>query len=494
MTPPTNSAQNSVGVNVAPSSVAAVFPEFVRKAKSPKEQLLIGITTAAVFLGTWFVPFNGDRTARHALAVGLFMIISWMTELMPHAVTGLIGCYLFWALKVVRFDVAFSGFVQETTWFYMGVLLFGMMASETGLARRLAVYLLMRVGSSYSKILLGLIVLSFLLTFIVPSGVACVVIQASVVIGLLRAFGYGPGTNVARGMFITLTYTAGLFDKMLIAGAASILGRGLIVKFTGKPIYWSQWFLAYLPLSIATILILWRFVLWLYPPEERVMKGGAEYFAQERREIGPWTSLEKRAVVLMGCGLALWMTDFVHHVSPAIIGIGVGLLGLVPGIGVLQFDVAKAKLNYMSIFFVGSALSLGAVLSESKALGVLTGVLFSWMAPLMTNKFMVVMVPYWAALGYHLFLGNELSMLSTSMPALIHFAQVNNFDPVALGMVWTFASGGKIFVYQSAVMIVGYSYGYFDARDMLRVGSFLCIVESLLLLIVFNLWWPRLGI
>ena len=61
-------------------------------------------------------------------------------------------------------------------------------------------------------------------------------------------------------------------------------------------------------------------------------------------------------------------------------------------------------------------------------------------------------------------------------------------------MIWTFASGGKIFVYQSAVMIVGYSYGYFDARDMLRVGGFLCLVEALLLLIVVPFYWPLLGL
>ena len=33
-------------------------------------------------------------------------------------------------------------------------------------------------------------------------------------------------------------------------------------------------------------------------------------------------------------------------------------------------------------------------------------------------------------------------------------------------MIWTFAAGGKLFAYQSGVLIVGYSYGYFEARDL----------------------------
>jgi di/tricarboxylate transporter len=61
-------------------------------------------------------------------------------------------------------------------------------------------------------------------------------------------------------------------------------------------------------------------------------------------------------------------------------------------------------------------------------------------------------------------------------------------------MIWTFASGGKLFVYQSAVMIVGYSYGYFDSRDMLRVGLALTIIESVLLLLVVPFYWPLIGI
>ena len=85
-------------------------------------------------------------------------------------------------------------------------------------------------------------------------------------------------------------------------------------------------------------------------------------------------------------------------------------------------------------------------------------------------------------------------MLSTSVPPLIQFATAHGLSPVATGMVWSFAAGGKIFVYQSAVMIVGYSFGYFDTRDMLRVGILLSLVESLLLLVVVPFYWPLIGI
>ena len=87
-----------------------------------------------------------------------------------------------------------------------------------------------------------------------------------------------------------------------------------------------------------------------------------------------------------------------------------------------------------------------------------------------------------------------VTMLGTSIPLLMNFATTHGLDPLAVGMIWTFASGGKIFVYQSAVMIVGYSYGYFDGRDMLRIGLALTVIESVLLLLVVPFYWPLIGI
>ena len=72
-----------------------------------------------------------------------------------------------------------------------------------------------------------------LLTFIVPSGIARVVIMASIALGLAEAFKSGVGSNVSRGMFLILSYTANIFDKMIIAGAGSITARGLIEKVGG---------------------------------------------------------------------------------------------------------------------------------------------------------------------------------------------------------------------------------------------------------------------
>jgi di/tricarboxylate transporter len=63
-----------------------------------------------------------------------------------------------------------------------------------------------------------------------------------------------------------------------------------------------------------------------------------------------------------------------------------------------------------------------------------------------------------------------------------------------LGLIWTFAAGGKLFAYQSGVLIVGYSYGYFEARDLVKIGAWLTVVEFVVLMLLVPFYWPLLGI
>jgi len=457
-------------------------------------KIIGSILAVAVPVVLWFAPLNFDATSKHALAVAAFMIVAWITEPIPHALTGLVGCYLFWVLKVVKFEVAFSGFADQTPWFLFGAGLFGMMATKTGLARRLAYLIIQRVGASYSRLLLGIILSSFLLTFLVPSGIACVVIMASVALGLMEVFRLDKGSNIGKGIFITLTYTAGCFDKMVIAGPSTILGRGLIENGANIHVYYSLWLLAFLPCAVVTIFGIWRLVVWLYPPEDAALERGAEYLRSELDNMGPWTTMEKRALFLMLLAIALWMTDLIHHISPAIIGIGIGLLACVPGVGILNQDDMK-RLNYLPVFFVATAISMGTVLVQTGALHTMTAIMFDWLRPLVTSStFALALVPYWTAFIYHIFLGNEISMLATSMPGLMNFAHANGIHPLPLGLIWAFAAGGKIFVYQSGVLVAGYSYGYFKARDVFRVGLCVTAIESLVLLLIVPFYWPLLGI
>jgi solute carrier family 13 (sodium-dependent dicarboxylate transporter), member 2/3/5 len=451
------------------------------------------VLCVVVPLVLWFMPGDLDPTTKHALAIALFMVVAWMTQAMDYTVTGFIGCFLFWALGVARFPLAFSGFANETAWFLFSALLLGVIATQSGIARRIACNIMLFMGTTYPRLLLGLIITDFLLTFIVPSGVARLVIMASIALGLVEVFRVKTGSNVARGMFLILTYTANLFDKMIIAGAGSITAMGLMQKVGGIEVLWSKWFLAFLPCSIVTVMAAWWLTLWLYPPEQVSLEGGRDYLRQELGKLGSWSTQEIKAAALLAVAVALWLTDFIHHIAPPVIGMGVCMFALLPRVGILKVADLRT-LNYMPVFFVAAAISMGAVLDQTKGIDVITHLVFTAIQPYFTNLFYTTVIMYWSGFIYHFLLASEISMLSTSIPLVMEFAKAQGMSPLLLGMIWTFSAGGKLFAYQSGVLIVGYSYGYFEARDLLRLGWWLTVVEFFVLVLLVQIYWPLIGI
>jgi solute carrier family 13 (sodium-dependent dicarboxylate transporter), member 2/3/5 len=441
----------------------------------------------------WFGPMRIGMAAKHAIAISLFMILAWAFEALSPGLAGLIGCYLYWALGVASVDVAFSGFADDTPWFLLAAILFGAMAIKSGLARRIAFGIMLRAGTSYSRLLLGLMVADALITFLVPSGVPRVIVMATIALGVNQAFGLEKGSNISRGMLLMLTYAASVFDKTVIAGAATITARGAMERFGHMEVLYSRWLLAYLPVDLVLIFAAWRLTLRFFPPEKPSLPGGTAYLQKELVKLGEWKPIEKRALVFLLAAVLLWFTDSWHHVSASKIALGIVLLALLPRIGVLEMEDLRA-LDYLLLFFVASVVSMGKVLNATKSLDVFTQVLFGWMTPLIGHTYVAPFVLYWMGFVYHLFLASGISMLGTSMPGLMTYAAAHHLNALALGLVWTFSSGATIFTYQNAVLIVGYSYGCFTARDLLRLGLCLSILDSLLLLIVVPFYWPLIGI
>jgi solute carrier family 13 (sodium-dependent dicarboxylate transporter), member 2/3/5 len=465
----------------------------MKQSKINHSRFVSQILCVLVPLMFWFAPLPMEPITKHALAVALFMLLAWITQAADHAVAGLVGCFLFWALGIVHFDVAFSGFATNTAWFSFGAILIGAAASKSGLARRLAYQVMLRVGTSYSRILLGLIVTSLLLTVAVPSGVARVVIMAAISLGLVEALGPQFAVSGGRGIFLIITYAAALFDKMIIAGTSAITARGLMAQVGDVDVQWSQWFLAFLPCDIITVIAAWLLTLWLFPAEKLESEDGLTYLQSELRKLGPLSAVETKAAILIGSATVLWMTDFIHHVSPAKIGLGVGLAALLPYVGILRIEDLK-NINFLSFFFVAAALGMAKVLAVTNGLDLLTNFIFSWLQAFTNGGLTSIIALYWTAFVYHILLSSDIAMLGTSIPVLMTFAKMHNLNAVALGMIWTFASAGKIFVYQSAVLIVGYSFGYFKARDLLYLGLLLTFIEFVAILIVVQTYWPMIGI
>jgi anion transporter len=313
----------------------------------------------------WCLHLGLAPTAHKALAVTAFMVVYWITEPLEHGITALIGCYLFWALGLVNFSVAFSGFASSPPWFIFGVLLMGQAASSSGLTKRIGFIVMRRVGVAPTRLLFGVIVLVWVLSFFIPSPNALLATLAPLVIGIIATLGVGPQSNLAKGLFVSLTYMSNHVGKLLLGAGGTAMAYGLIEARTGIHVWWSQWLVAFLPASVLTVVACYLTVRWLYPCETLLLSGGQQSLQEVFPELGPWTRDEKKALGWMLLAIALWGTDFMHHIDPAVIALGVGLCLTLPHIGLLDAQALK-QMNFLLIFFIAGAMSMGTVLIKPK--------------------------------------------------------------------------------------------------------------------------------
>jgi di/tricarboxylate transporter len=76
---------------------------------------------------------------------------------------------------------------------------------------------------------------------------------------------------------------------------------------------------------------------------------------------------------------------------------------------------------------------------------------------------------------------------------LLIFANSHGLDMVSLALLWTIGGGGGLFIYQSGVYVLGYSYGYFQAKDFFKIGVVLTVIEGFLLVLLVQFYWPLIG-
>lgn len=480
-----NSSQN---ILIVPSNVSWFYGAI--GALKANTGLLLGPLVAMLI---WLMPVGLEPVQQKALAVSVFMIVYWIAEPIDHGVTALIGIYLFWALEVVKLSVAFNGFVNSTVWFLFSSLLMAEAATRTGLAKRLGLLLMSKLGSSATQMLSGLLALLFVLTFFVPSGMGRIAILTPLTAGIVKASGLSDRSNLARGFFVVLTAFSGLSDVMILSGATSMMTHAILQEHAGIQVLWSQWLFAFLPLNLAMIFASVAITRWLYPGEISELVGGNQYFQKELAQLGPWSSAEKKSLLWFALAVGLWATDFIHRTNPAVIGLGAGLMMCLPKLGVLDRKAVRQN-NFLIIVFSAGALSMGNVLLETNTLPLLTDRLIGWMKPLMTNPISYTVTLYMGGFFYHFIFANRQSMLITSLPVLLVFASTQGLDPVSLALLWTIGGGGGLFIYQSGVYVLGYSYGYFEAKDFFKVGAVLTVIEGVLLVALVRFYWPLIGL
>jgi anion transporter len=332
----------------------------VSESRSMSKPLIATLIVAASALLYVQPPAAGVAAgAMHAAAMIAFAVGMWAFNVLPEHITGILFLLLTVVLGVASPAVVFSGFTSSTLWLVFGGLFVAEAVRATGLGQRLARLLLARFTGSYPAILVGVSLVATFLAFLMPATMGRVLLLVPVMSALAGRMGFAPGSNGYNGIMLSAlagTYHAGIgilpanAPNMVLAGAAETLYRVELIYGT--------YFLLRFPIwSIIKIAICIAFTLLLFParPER----------AEAETRLPAVSSAEWRLMMILGAALALWATDFLHHIHAGWIALAAAMTCILPGIGVLPLDAFNERIRFGPFFYIGAVLGLGGIMTES---------------------------------------------------------------------------------------------------------------------------------
>jgi len=221
-------------------------------------QLLGPVVFLLVFFGFHPVP---DKPAVGAtLAVALWMAIYWFSDAIPMAATALIPVVVFPFLGVLKASQVASLYLNDVIMLFVGGFLIAAAMERWELHRRIALRIILVLGHSPARLLLGFMCAGWLLSQWI-SNTATTLMMVPIVIAIVAGFEERIG-DAARPLTVCLLI--GIAYASSIGGIATLIGTppnlalAEIFRLTfdaAPPITFLRWLLFGLPVSALLFVI-----------------------------------------------------------------------------------------------------------------------------------------------------------------------------------------------------------------------------------------------
>ncbi len=456
------------------------------------------LVAAALAIALWLalgpLAAANPLTARSA-AVVLVTLTLWSTGALPPFLTSLIFFGLVLIFGLARPDLIFSGFGSAAVWLIVSGFIIGAAITTSGLGQRMASVLAPLLAGSYPRMIAGLTLASAALGFVMPSSVGRAVVLVPVGMALADRVGFGKGSNGRIGIAATLAMACNMPSfAILTANIPNMILAGASETLHGTSFGYTDYLLLHFPiLGILKSALMVGLVLMMFPdrihPQEAMTERTAVTAGENKSGDA---GAQRRVAVILFATLALWMTDSLHGIKPAWIGIATAVILLMPRVGVIAPKSFNASVDFGIVLFVAAALGLGALVNAS-GLGKLVGQTLEQVLPLAAGR---------DALNFlSLSAMSTLTGIVTTIPGVPtvltpmapDLATASGFSLRAVLMTQVIGFSTVLFPYQVGPLIIAMQLSGERLGHLLKITLPLALITFVVLVPLDYLWWKLLG-
>ncbi|MDX1567554.1 MAG: DASS family sodium-coupled anion symporter [Longimicrobiales bacterium] len=345
---------------------------------------------AAVFLSMVMLPTPGGLSPEgwSTAATATLMAVWWMTEAIPIPATALVPLVFFPALGVLDMSSAAAPYANELIFLFMGGFFIAFAMERWGLHRRIALKIMMAVGTSPRQLILGfMLATAFLSMWISNTATAAMMFPIGIAVGEM----FRPADTEGRYEF-GIALMLGIAYGASIGGVATLIGTppnavlaGAASEMLEIQIGFVEWMAVGLPIAAVLIPVAWLMLTRVLFPTGEVAGDAGELLQREKEEMGSPSRGEWTVGIVFAATALAWIFrapksfgDFtipgIQSIAPAVgdatIAIGGALLlFLLPvdrkrGVFALDWETAR-KIPWGVLVLFGGGLSLARAMDQS---------------------------------------------------------------------------------------------------------------------------------
>ena len=474
--------------------------------------------TVGLFLGPLVMlvlllaPLPLPAPAHKLAAILAMMVVLWVTEALPLAVTAMLGPVLAVILQVAPVRTAFASFADPVIFVFIGGFMLAEAMFVHGVDRRIAYTALSWpfVGVSASRILIvyGLVAMTLSMWMSNTATTAMLFpIGLSIVAHLTRTGATGARQFAMVTMLIT-SFAASIGGMATPVGTPpNLIGIGMLERLTGVDITFFQWMAIGVPASLIMFALLALQFHLIGARGVTIGQGSTAMVREELAKLGALTTGQRNVLIAFLVTVVLWVTPGLFALMrldgsplarsyaaamPESVAAMVGafLLFLMPidwraRRFTLTWDQAM-KIDWGIVFLYGGGLAMGELAFSTGLAEALGKGITSWL-PSQTTLALTMLFT-----GTAIILSETTSNTAAAnmiVPIAIAVAQAAGVRPIepALGATLG-ASMGFMMPVSTPPNAIVYSSGYIPITAMMRYGvlldvaGFFVIVGLVLLL------------
>ena len=272
-----------------------------------KSALLIG---PLFFLIVLFIPHgNVDELSWRVFAVALWMLVWWLTETVNLAVTALIPLVLFPLLDILSLKEVSTNYSNPLVFLFFGGFLLALGIEKWHLHRRIALTIIRVTGTSTMKIFLGTMLATAFMSMWI-SNTATTVMMLPIVLSIVDLIETKSNSKLAVLLLIGLAWSANIGGMATLIGTPpNLILAGFMKEELGREIYFSDWILFGLPLSLVLLIVAFYLLKFFLPKEERGNESerAQELISEELKKLGPIKGPELRVLIVFILTAFAWI-------------------------------------------------------------------------------------------------------------------------------------------------------------------------------------------